>query len=138
MNESTTEYAERLVQIDNRLNEIPEVRKKLFEEKLSGTVSGEVFADIMTSLDAETESLKAERNDCLAHVNTVSDMTGGVEIFLARLGRYRDFEVLTAEMVEELIDRIDVYEPTVINAYTKKPKISIYYIGVGNIEDMRK
>lgn len=136
--ENTAEYSGRVEQIDKRLNEIPEVRKKLFEEKLVGNVSGEVFADIMTSLDDETEKLKTERSGCLLNIHAVNDETGGVEVFLARLGRYRNFEKLTAEMVEDLVERIDVFEPVIMNAYKKQPKIRIYYVGVGDINGIRE
>lgn len=137
-NENTAQYSERVKQIDVRLNEIPEVRKRLFEEKLNGAVSAEVFADIMTSLDDETEKLKAERSDCLLHIHSVCDDASGVEVFLARLKKYLHFDKLTAEMIEDLVERIDVFEPEYPNPYTKVPRIRICYIGVGDIWGMRE
>ena len=137
-NENTTQYSESVKQIDVRLNEIPEVRKRLFEEKLNGAVSAEVFADIMTSLDDETEKLKAERSDCLLHIHSVCDDAGGVEVFLARLKKYLHFDKLTAEMIEDLVERIDVFEPEYPNPYTKVARIRICYIGVGDIRGMRE
>ena len=137
-NENTEHYSERVKQIDVRLNEIPEVRKRLFEDKLNGEITAEVFADIMTSLDDETEKLKAERSDCLLHIHSVSDDAGGAEVFLTRLKKYLHFDKLTAEMVDDLVERIDVFEAEHPNKYTKKPKIRIYYVGVGDIEGMRQ
>ena len=92
----------------------------------------------MTSLDDETEKLKAERSGCLLHIHSVTDDAGGAEVFLARMKKYLHFDRLTAEMVDDLIDRIDVFEPVHPNKYTKKPKIRIYYVGVGDIEGMRQ
>ena len=137
-NENTAQYSERVKQIDVRLNEIPDVRKRLFEEKLNGAVSAEVFADIMTSLDDETNKLKAERSDCLLHIHSACDDAGGVEVFLARLKKYLHFDELTAEMIEDLVERIDVFEPEYPNPYTKVARIRICYIGVGDIRGMRE
>jgi hypothetical protein len=126
---------ERLEEIEKRLNEIPDVRKKLFEEKIDGSVSQKIFADIMVSLDEEDEVLKKERDSKLILVNSRKDSLKGVDLFLNRLNRYRTSENLSKDMIDELIERIEIYEPDNVNAKPlKKAKIVIFYVGVGRID----
>ena len=60
----------RISEIEGRLNEVPDLRKKLFEEKLSGGISQKSFAEIMASLDEESRTLQAERDELLLLLNS--------------------------------------------------------------------
>ena len=73
-----------------------------------------------------------------AAVHSACDDAGGVEVFLARLKKYLHFDELTAEMIEDLVERIDGFEPEYPNPYTKVARIRICYIGVGDIRGMRE
>lgn len=125
----------RLKSIDSRINEIPDVRKRLFEDKLSGDISGGTFADIMASLDSEAEKLKSERDCVMRVIRESKDSINDVEIFINRLKRYKNTAELSISMVEDLIERIDVMNPETVSKRVKHPKIVITYVGVGKIED---
>ncbi len=125
----------RLKSIDSRINEIPDVRKRLFEDKLSGDVSGGTFTDIMASLDGETEKLKSERDCVMRVIKESKDSVNDVEIFINRLKHYKNATELNISMVEDLIERIDVLNPEIVSKRVKHQKIVITYVGVGKIED---
>lgn len=130
-----SEATGRLKSIDSRINEIPDVRKRLFEDKLSGDISGGTFADIMASLDSETEKLKSERDCVMRVIRESKDSINDVEIFINRLKRYKNTAELSSSMVEDLIERIDVLNPETVSKRVKHQKIVITYVGVGKIED---
>jgi hypothetical protein len=68
-------------------------------------------------------------------VNSRKDSLKGVDLFLNRLNRYRTSENLSKDMIDELIERIEIYEPDNVNAKPlKKAKIVIFYVGVGRID----
>ena len=127
----------RISEIEGRLNEIPDLRKKLFEEKLSGGISQESFAEIMASLDEESRTLQAERDELLILLKELKSRQTDAELFLIRLKQYTDFEAVNADLTEDLIERIEVCEQDrTVKKCLKKPEIHIFYIGVGNIEEL--
>jgi len=127
----------RISEIEDRLNEIPDLRKKLFEEKLSGGISQESFAEIMASLDEESRTLQAERDELLILLKELKSRQTDAELFLIRLKQYTDFEAVNADLTEDLIERIEVCEQDrTVKKCLKKPEIHIFYIGVGNIEEL--
>ena len=127
----------RISEIEGRLNEIPDLRKKLFEEKLSGGISQESFAEIMASLDEESRTLQAERDELLLLLKELKSRQTDAELFLIRLKQYTDIEAVNADLTEDLIERIEVCEQDrTVKKCLKKPEIHIFYIGVGNIEEL--
>ena len=124
----------RMKEIESRLEEIPDLRKKLFEEKISGDILPETFTDIMKSLDSEKELLNMEYKELTEIVTRQSTAKDGIDLFFRRLGKYTSIEVLTCEVVLDLISRIEVHEGySVAGSPAKKHDIDIYFVGVGKI-----
>ena len=128
---------ERIITIESRLNEIPDLRKKLFEEKLSGDIAQDAFSDIMTSLDGESETLRKEHSKLLSFLKNSKDNLKSADIFLVRLKQHQNDEILEASAVDDLIDRIEVCEQDrTVKTPLRTPEIHIFYVGIGNIEEL--
>ena len=127
----------RISAIENRLKEIPDFRKKLFEEKISGGISQESFSEIMTSLDEESSNLKAEYDKLLIFLKELKSNKNDTEIFINRLKQHMKSEKIDTALVSDLIEKIEVCEQDrTVKKPVRKPEIHIFYIGVGNIEEL--
>ncbi|HAE53292.1 MAG TPA: hypothetical protein DCG30_08565, partial [Ruminococcus sp.] len=127
----------RISAIENRLKEIPDFRKKLFEEKISGGISQESFTDIMTNLDEESIGLKSEYDKLLIFFKELKSNKNDVEIFLSRLKKHMYIKTIDMDLVSDLIEKIEVCEQDrTVKSLVRKPEIHIYYISVGNIEEL--
>ena len=127
----------RISAIENRLKEIPDFRKKLFEEKISGGISQESFSEIMISLDEESSNLKAEYDRLLMILKELKNNKNDIEIFLGRLKKYMYTKTIDMDLVNDMIEKIEVCEQDrTVKSPIRKPEIHIFYVGVGNIEEL--
>jgi hypothetical protein len=127
----------RISAIENRLKEIPDFRKKLFEEKISGGISQESFSEIMISLDEESSNLKAEYDRLLMILKELKNNKNDIEIFLGRLKKYMYTKTIDMDLVNDMIEKIEVCEQNrTVKSPIRKPEIHIFYVGVGNIEEL--
>ena len=126
-------------EIEIRLKEIPDLRKKLFEEKLSGGISQESFTDIMANLDEESSNLKTKYDKFLILLKELKNTKNDTEIFLNRLKNHVNTEKIDKDLVGDLIDKIEICEQDrTIKNFLRTPEIHIYYVSAGNIEGLVK
>ena len=103
-------YEKSIRESKNRINEIDGILQNLYEDKLSGEITADIFKrmsqkyrDEQTKLIAETEQLERELDE---GKRVQRDMSGLVE----RIKECLTIDSLTRAIVVDLIDRIDVSE----------------------------
>ena len=114
-NKSLTRYEKTIRQSNNRIKEIDGILQNLYEDKLSGEITADIFKrmsqkyrDEQTKLISEAEQLEREMAECQS---VQRDMTGLVK----RIKECLAIESLTRAIVVELIDRIIVSKVYKIN-----------------------
>jgi len=129
-------YEKSIRESKNRINEIDGILQNLYEDKLSGEITADIFKrmsqkyrDEQTKLIAETEQLERELDE---GKRVQRDMSGLVE----RIKECLTIDSLTRAIVVDLIDRIEVSETYDVNG-EKNIDISIDY-KFGRIFDEEK
>ena len=106
---------------------------KTYEDNVSGKLSDEMYMELSHKYEVERLELKTkifEYKECLAKI---SEMEQNKDDFLKSVRKFMEMESLTAPMLRELIDHIDVYEKEGGKKnYTQR--IVIYYRFVGYLE----
>ena len=106
---------------------------KTYEDNVSGKLSDEMYMELFHKYEVERLELKTkifEYKECLAKI---SEMEQNKDDFLKSVRKFMEMESLTAPMLRELIDHIDVYEKEGGKKnYTQR--IVIYYRFVGYLE----
>lgn len=106
---------------------------KTYEDNVSGKLSDEMYMELSHKYEVERLELKTkifEYKECLAKI---SEMEQNKDDFLKAVRKFMEMESLTAPMLRELIDHIDVYEKEGRKKnYTQR--IVIYYRFVGYLE----
>ena len=104
----------------------------IYEDNISDKITDERFATLSLNYEIEQKDLKEK----IKKLSTIIDKTKQEEIdltaFIDKVKKYTEIKELAPEIVNELIDKIYVYQQTKLNG-KKYQQIDIYYTGVGII-----
>ena len=110
---------------------------KLYEDNVSGKLSDEMFMELSHKYEVERMELNETIQDCRKRLDKIGEMKQNKDDFIKAVRKFMEMKTLTALMLRELIDHIDVYEKEGGKKnYTQR--IVIYYRFVGFIEIPRK
>ena len=107
--------------------------EKLYEDNLTGKVTDEWFSQLSQKYDRERLAVKAKIAEYRIRLNDLDLQKRGFEIFTAAIRKFMEMETLTAPLLWELIDHIDVYE-TEGTGKNRTQRITICYRFVGYLE----
>ena len=121
-----------VVTLRRRDEDLNTLFKRLYEDMVSGRITAERFDMLAAEYEQEQKELKvklAELDDLIENGET---QTKDLNQLLVNVRKYTDPQELTAQMVNDLVDKIVVYAPDKSSGH-RKQKIEIYYNAVGII-----
>ena len=121
-----------IVNLKVRNDNLDTLFKRLYEDMVSGRISNERFDMLSADYEQEQKQIKEEIVKLKNLIDKGEQERYDLNQFLKNVRKYTDPETLTAEMVNELIDKIIVHAPDKSSGY-RKQKIEIYYKAVGII-----
>ena len=116
-----------------RIEEVSRLFERLYEDNVSGKVTDEWFMQLSHKYELERMELKDRirvLRECIGEIGTKQQ---GKEHFIASVRRFMDMRVLTAPLLRELIDHIDVYHIEG-RGKNRRQRIVIYYRFIGHLE----
>lgn len=116
-----------------RSEQVSELCIKCYEDNVSGKLSDEMFMRFSNKYETERLDLKEKISAYRKRLSEVDEMQLGKEKFIAAVRKFMQMDKLTAPLLRELIDRIDVYEVTGTGK-NRKQMIKIHYKFVGYLE----
>ena len=116
-----------------RSEQVAELCIKCYEDNVSGKLSDEMFMMFSGKYETERLDLKEKISAYRKRLPEVDEMQLGKEKFMAAVRKFMQMDRLTAPLLQELIDRIDVYEVTGTGK-NRKQQIKIHYKFVGYLE----
>ena len=122
-----------LQKVTSRSEQLVTLYEKLYEDNLTGKVTDEWFSQLSQKYDRERLSVKAKIAEYRIRLNDLDLQKRGFEIFTAAIRKFMEMETLTAPLLWELIDHIDVYE-TEGTGRNRTQRITICYRFVGYLE----
>ncbi len=125
-----------LASAEKRLAELDVKLKRTYEDNLSGKLPDHIFSMFISDYDDEKAALKATITSIKRSLEKVRDAEADIDRFAKLIRKYTSFEELDRFMLNELIDRITIYETPDMGRYRKgKEKIiTIYYKFVGALQ----
>ena len=117
----------------SRSEQLITLYEKLYEDNLTGKVTDEWFSQLSQKYDRERLAVKAKIAEYRIRLNDLDLQKRGFEIFTAAIRKFMEMETLTATLLWELIDHIDVYE-TEGTGKNRTQRITICYRFVGYLE----
>lgn len=116
-----------------RSEQVSELCIKCYEDNVAGKLSDEMFMRFSQKYETERLELKEKISAYRKRLSEVDEMQFGKEKFIATVRKFMQMDKLTAPLLQELIDRIDVYEVTGTGK-NRKQMIKIHYKFVGYLE----
>lgn len=115
-----------------RVYELEQMTAKLYEDKVCGSISAASFAVLLEKTEQERRQRTDRLDTLLAEVREYEQSAADIQSWAAVARKHLHIRELDRETVDELIDRIEVGEKTVIDGKNVRD-IKIYYRFVGNI-----
>ena len=107
--------------------------EKLYEDNACGKVTDEWFMQLSHKYEVERMELKNKISDCRQRLSELGSLQQGRDSFLQAIRRFMEMGTLTAPLLQELIDHIDVYE-TEGKGKNRTQRVVIHYRFVGYID----
>lgn len=115
-----------------RVYELEQMTAKLYEDKVCGIISAAFFAVLLEKTEQERRQRTDRLDTLLAEIREYEQSAADIQSWAAVVRKHLHIRELDRETVDELIDRIEVGEKTVIDGKNVRD-IKIYYRFVGNI-----
>lgn len=118
---------------EQRIKELDEIIKRLYEDNITGKLSDERFKIFSTDYEDEQHSLREEVASLKQQLEDMESTSVNVSGFLKAAQRYTDFDELTPSMLHDLIEKIIVHEGDKSSGH-REQRIEIYYTFIGAAE----
>ena len=107
--------------------------EKVYEDNAAGKVTDEFFLRLSHKYEVERMELKDKISSLRKQMADMGSRELGQETFISAIRKFMQMDTLTAPLLRELIDRIDVYE-TEGTGKNRTQRVAIHYRFVGYIE----
>lgn len=116
----------------NRIIEIDSLFMHIYEDNVSGKISDDRFRNLSFNYDKEQQELKLKIEQLSKDIENTEKKDTDVTQFISNVKKYTEIDHLTAEIINELIEKIVIHQQEKLNG-KKTQEINIYYRGVGII-----
>ncbi|MDR1247158.1 MAG: recombinase family protein [Clostridiales Family XIII bacterium] len=142
--ETAKVYKKQIAQNERRIEELEKIIRSLYEDKALGKIPEERYDDMSTGYIREQEDLKQHTAAFQSELDAFNADSVRAESFIEVVRRYTNFETLTPSMINELIDRVIIYEGEWSvdedggkGSRTQKVDVYLNYIGSFNVPNTR-
>ena len=121
-----------LSQYENRIKDIDNLIQHIYEDNISGKITDERFTTLSLNYEKEQKELKSKVKELANKLDTIKQQKLDLTSFVSKVKQYTEISELTPEIINELIDKIYVYQSEKVNSKPTQ-QIDIYYNGIGII-----
>ena len=116
----------------NRVIEIDNLFMHIYEDNVSAKISDDRFRNLSFNYDKEQQELKLKIEQLSKDIEDTEKKDIDVTQFISNIKKYTEVNHLTAEILNELVEKIVIHQQEKIDG-KKTQEIDIYYRGVGII-----
>ncbi len=122
-----------IVTLKRRDEDLDVLFKRIYEDMVAGRLSPERFDKLSTQYEEEQKQVRQTIGELQSLIDDGEQEAHDLRQFLKSVRKYTDPEKLTAEMLNELVDKIIVHAPDKSSGH-RRQKIEIYYKAAGIID----
>ena len=116
-----------------RQQTVASLYEKLYEDNATGKVTDEWFTHMSHKYEVERAELKVKVFNLREQVANMQTVQHSKDMFIGAVRKFLDMDIITAPLIHELIDHIDVYEAEG-KGKNKTQRVVIHYNFVGYLE----
>ena len=121
-----------LSRFKKRSKELDTIIQKLYEKQLLDEISDERFRKLTDSYESEQVELNQQIVKLQEVLISQTESKENVDKFIQTIRRYTNLETLTTQLVNELIDKIIVHQPTG-RGKNRQVTIELHYRFIGEL-----
>lgn len=125
-----------LYALSARDKELDRLFERLYEDNVAGKISDERYSRMSSKYEDEQAELTVKIKELKVAINKAESTSVTADMFIATVRKYTRAKKLTAQMLNELIQRIEVHQSEKVNGVWEQ-HLTIHYncIGVIDIPD---
>lgn len=116
-----------------RGKELDTLFKKIYEDNVSGKISDEQFSKLSVKYDTEQKELNIRVKELEDELAKKQNKSVSTDMFITSVRKYTRARKLTTKMLNELIEKIEVYQAEEIDG-KRIQRLKIHYNCIGSIE----
>ena len=116
-----------------RQQSVASLYEKLYEDNATGKVTDEWFTHMSHKYEVERTELKVRIFNLREKVANMQTVQHSKDMFIGAIRKFLDMDTITAPLIHELIDHVDVYEAEG-KGKNKMQRVVIHYNFVGYLE----
>jgi tnpX len=121
-----------LLKAEKRAEELDTIIQRLYEKQLLGDIRDERFRKLADGYEDEQAQLTQQIQESREVLDSEIESAGNIEKFLRTIRNYTKLEKLTPQILNELIDKIVVHQPTG-RGKSRQVRIELHYRFIGEI-----
>ena len=122
-----------LATAENRVAELDEIIKHLYEDNLSGKLTDERFVKLSRDYEREQDNLKSFAETARKDLKEQEKSRTNVKSFIAATKKYTDLKELDATVLREFVSKVYVHEKDK-NTNTQAIQIEYNFVGIFDFE----
>ena len=118
---------------ERRINELDSIIQRLYEDRVSGTLSAERFAKLSEGYEKEQAALRQSTEELRAVVASAEVQTVNIQSFLKIVKKYTEPTELTPALLREFVEKVVVHAPDKSSGH-RVQRIDVHYNFIGEID----
>lgn len=131
-NKKQDSLRKQLSRFEKRSKELDIIIQKLYEKQLLDEISDERFRKLANSYESEQVELNEQIVKLQEVLISQTESKENVDKFMQTIRRYTNLETLTTQLVNELIDKIIVHQPTG-RGKNRQVTVELHYRFIGGL-----
>ena len=121
-----------LTKAECRVVALDRIIRKIYEDNIEGKLSDERFSKMLADYEAEQSGLQSRIMELQSVISEAGEQAVNVDRFIKLVRAHKEVPELTAEIVREFIERVNVWQGVTIDG-VKRQQVDILYNHVGMI-----
>ena len=120
-------------QLRRDIQKLEDMTAKLYEDKTNGVIGADAFVILMRKNERERQAGQERLDALLPEINKAGADAHAVRVWMESVRKYLDLRELDRAAVDELIDRIEIGERSVVDGQ-RRQEIKVFYRFVGLLD----
>jgi hypothetical protein len=99
---------------EKRVRQLDDIINQIYEDKVGGEISTERFSKMLEKYELEQAELTVKMDELHPAIEQAEADAQGIDKFLRMVRRFTEIKELTAEVVSEFIERIEIGETVLV------------------------
>lgn len=126
-------YKKSLEKAENRIKELNTIIMQLYEDRVAGRITTEIFSNLSSAYSTEQETLFQNIAEYRHLIEEYDEKKADTNQFMKIVKKYTNVSELTPGILNEFIDKVYVHQKEKVNGKATQ-KVDIYFNGIGNVD----